>query len=256
LKEDGMKTTYSAPALEKGLDILEALAREPDSLSLTRLAAELGRSKSEIFRMVMVLLERGYVARDPDSDTLTLTDRLFTLGMRTPRARDLVSAAMPLMRALADETHFSLHLVVVSQGKTAVIGAVPGGRDFVFGLRLGFHRPALDATSGKVIIAYQNVRVQGEMIHEALPLMAKETDQAALMAELALIRADGFAHHKSRHFVGLMDLCCPVLDANDEAIASIIMAHMQSPGEEDKLIDHLPALRDLCRKASRAAGLA
>jgi DNA-binding IclR family transcriptional regulator len=251
-----MKPSYSAPALEKGLDILEALASQPEPLSLTRLAAELGRSKSEIFRMVMVLLERGYVARDQERDTLQLTDRLFTLGLRTPRARDLVSAAMPLMTGLAERTEFSLHLVVLHQGKTVVIGAAPGGRDLVFSLRLGFQRPALDATSGKVITAFQNAVMQDRLIREGLPLIPKGFDTLALADELSRTREAGFAYHESRHFVGLVDLCCPVLDGDGSAVASILMTCLRRPGEEVSLKDHLAQLQEVCAGAARAAGLA
>ncbi|MCB8876797.1 IclR family transcriptional regulator [Acidisoma silvae] len=251
-----MKSSYSAPALEKGLDILEALSVQAEPLSLTRLAAQLGRSKSEIFRMVMVLLERGYVSRDSDSDTLQLTDRLFTLGLRTPRARDLVSAAMPLMTDLADRTEFSLHLVVLHQGKTVVLGAAPGGRDLVFSLRLGFHRPALDATSGKVVMAFQKPVVRDAIIKEGAPLMPGGFDAAKLADDLARIRRDGFDYHESRHFVGLVDLCCPVLDGRGEAVASILMTCLRRPGEEVSLKDHLPALAEVCAGAARAAGLA
>lgn len=251
-----MNASYAAPALEKGLDILEALAAQPEPLSLTRLAAELGRSKSEIFRMVMVLLERGYVARDPESDTLRLTDRLFTLGLRTPRARDLVSAAMPLMAGLAERTEFSLHLVVLHLGKTVVIGAAPGGRDLVFSLRLGFHRPALDATSGKVVMAFQNAVVQDRLVREALPLMPPGFDTLALAEDLARIRAAGHDYHESRHFIGLVDLCCPVLDAEGHAVASILMTCLRRPGEEVKLQEHVAQLQEVCAAAARAAGLA
>jgi DNA-binding IclR family transcriptional regulator len=251
-----IKTTYAAPALEKGLDILEALSQQQQPLSLTRLAQELGRSKSEIFRMVMVLLERGYVARDADSDTLTLTNRLFTLGLRTPKARDLVAATMPLMTAFAEATDHSLHLVVVYEGKTVVIGAASGGSEISFRLRLGFHRPALDATSGKVIIAFQSQAVQEAMIRESLPLLTRGVDKAALRADLAGIREAGFLHHESRHFVGLVDLCCPILTGDGHAAASIIMACLRRQGEEDELMSRLPALKAVCNKAARHAGLA
>ena len=109
--------------------------------------------RSRTFRMIMVLLERGYLARDPDSDTLTLTDRLFTLGLRTP---------------LAEATEHSLHLGVVYQGQTVMIGAASGGSEISFRLKLGFHRPALDATSGKVILAFQSADVQEAMIETLL----------------------------------------------------------------------------------------
>ena len=60
-------TKYRAPALDKGLDILELLARTPGSLNLTEVAQGIGYSKSEIFRMLQVLEARGYLARK-DSD--------------------------------------------------------------------------------------------------------------------------------------------------------------------------------------------
>ena len=61
-------TRYSAPALEKGLDIIELLADHPEGLSLVELGRALGRTTNEIFRMVHVLLERGYLQREPGTD--------------------------------------------------------------------------------------------------------------------------------------------------------------------------------------------
>ena len=49
------KTGYAAPALEKGLDILELLASAEQSMTTGQIADALGRSKNEIFRMVFVL---------------------------------------------------------------------------------------------------------------------------------------------------------------------------------------------------------
>src|SRR5260221_11717883 len=54
-----------APALAKGLDLLEALAAEPNGISQKQLAARVGRSVGEIFRMLGVLEQRGYVIRNP-----------------------------------------------------------------------------------------------------------------------------------------------------------------------------------------------
>ena len=59
---------YSAPALEKGLDIVELLAAASTPLSTRAIAERIGRSKGEIFRMVFVLLQRGYLVRDATSD--------------------------------------------------------------------------------------------------------------------------------------------------------------------------------------------
>src|SRR5215472_10472639 len=57
------KMSYAAPALEKGLDILELLGRQRDGLTKSQLARSLDRSASEIFRMLVCLEQRGYVAQ-------------------------------------------------------------------------------------------------------------------------------------------------------------------------------------------------
>ena len=57
---------YAAPALEKGLDIMELLAREPDGLGLNEIARALQRTSSEIFRMVNALCRRGYIGQQGD----------------------------------------------------------------------------------------------------------------------------------------------------------------------------------------------
>ena len=54
---------YRAPALEKGLDILELLARATAPMTISQIASALGRSVSELFRMVIALEHRGYITQ-------------------------------------------------------------------------------------------------------------------------------------------------------------------------------------------------
>jgi hypothetical protein len=46
---------YAAPALDKGLDILEVLADAAQGMTLNGIAKVLNRTTSEIFRMVVTL---------------------------------------------------------------------------------------------------------------------------------------------------------------------------------------------------------
>ena len=131
------KLSYSAPALEKGLDILELLANAGRPLGTRQIAEELGRSKNEIVRMVHVLVGRGYLQRDEGGDGLLLSNKLFGLGMQTARARDLVGVAAPIVERFADEVHQAAHLVVAHRGETVSIAAASGGADMNFSLKLG-----------------------------------------------------------------------------------------------------------------------
>ena len=62
------KSLYRAPALEKGLDILELLADRPEGLSQSEIARALGRTVGEIFRMLNCLVERGFLSIQRPSD--------------------------------------------------------------------------------------------------------------------------------------------------------------------------------------------
>ncbi|MDF0603312.1 IclR family transcriptional regulator [Psychromarinibacter sp. C21-152] len=218
--------SYSAPALEKGLDILELLAVEGTALTTRQVGERLGRSKNEIFRMVHVLIQRGYIARAPDGEGLTLTNRLFALGMQTARMRDLIAVAGPVIERLADEIRQSVHLVVANRGETVVIGAASGGSEMTFSLKLGYRRPLVDAHSGLLLMAYQVPEVRQRMIEESIAVCQSEIDRAALENELNLLRREGSIINESRDIIGVTDIAAPIVLGNEEAIACIIVAYL------------------------------
>lgn len=238
--------TYAAPALGKGLDILELLAAEQETLTLKQIADALGRSKSEIFRMVMVLLERGYIARDAETDAFSLTNRLFDLGLRTPRVRDLLTEAVPVLARLAEDTGQTAHLVVLHKGETVVAAALPGRSDMSFTLRLGYRRIAVDATSGQVIIAFQPERMRRLLEAEARAHDAAKISEAELTASLDRIRAQGFEMHPSRDFVGITDICAPIIGPDGDAVASVIVSYVDRHGRPARHVEVLEQLRAAC----------
>src|SRR6185369_2085361 len=91
------ETRYNVPALEKGLDILELLARTSGPLNLTAIATALGRSTGEIYRVLQYLDHSGYIARADDSDTYSLSMKMFHLSHDNPPMRTLTAAAVPIM---------------------------------------------------------------------------------------------------------------------------------------------------------------
>ena len=236
---------YSAPALEKGLDILEFLAgRSP--ASVRDLAEALGRSKNEIFRMIHVLIARGYVQRDAETAELALTNKLFGLGLQTPQSRTLLEAALPEMEKLAAAVDQSPHLVVVHKGRTVTLGHSRASSDFTFNLKAGYGRLASDAATGKVILAFQPEDRRRQMLADCDRQSGNKIDRAKLERALGEIRARGYLLGKSTDFVGITDVCCPILDENGHAVAALIIAHIDRVNqniEEEKLLE---AVRTAC----------
>ena len=221
------EAAYSAPALEKGLDILELLAHEADGLSQIEIAQRLARSTGEIFRMLSVLESRDYLLRLQDG-TYRLSLRLFELAHQHPPLKRLLLVALPAMQDLALVSRQSTHLVIHYARQILVIAQVDSPEPMGFGVRLGAHFPFRpDRASSRVLSAFQPVAIQDELISELLANSATRISAAKVRAELARIRRLGFYMAQSDTTSGVTDLCAPIFDFSDGAVAALTVPYLQ-----------------------------
>jgi DNA-binding IclR family transcriptional regulator len=220
-KNAGSKRAYSAPALEKGLDILELLAEEPAGLSLTEIAQKLDRSVGQIFRMLFVLEQRDYLTIDPLSENYKLSFRLFKLAHRHTPIKRLSAAAGPVMRSLARKIHQSLHLAVYYRGRCIVMvqEASPGPTGF--NVRLGAEIQLLKSCSGHVLLAYSDDETRERMLSEASRSERRLIGKTELKKVLANVREQGFECMDSAITYGVKDIGFPVYDFDDHVVAAL-----------------------------------
>jgi len=207
------KTLYSAPALEKGLDVIELLAQEPHGLSLQEVAQRLDRSPNELYRMLDVLVRRGYLARRPDA-TYVLTLRLFELAHRHPPMGRLLDVAMPHMQELARLTGQSNHLCVHHDQRLVVLARAEPPEPMSASFRQGAHFPFHDdRVSARVISAFQPADKRGPYLAELLAdEKPGEARRRALGKRLDEIRARGYDEGPSDTVAGVVDICFPIFD--------------------------------------------
>lgn len=222
---EGDGRRYRAPALEKGLDILELLASVEEPLTLTQIVTRLGRSHGELFRMVQVLEFRGYLEQDPANDGYRLTDRLFSLGMQQPRTRNLIELALPVMRRLAQEIGQSCHLALHTQGEMVVVARMESSEQLGFSVRVGYRKPLMQAASGAVLYAFQpdDVRRRWEA------LLRPKPGAAALQAfrdHADEVRQRHVELTPSQFVAGVTDISAPVMRGG-AAAAALTMPYLE-----------------------------
>lgn len=217
-KTNGVDPRYRAPALEKGLDILELLAAEPRPMTLTTIVNSLGRSHGELFRMVQVLEHRGYIEQDSSNEGYRLTDRLFSLGMQQPRTKNLIEVALPVMRELAASVRQSCHLALHTRGEMVVVARMESGEQLGFSVRVGYRRPMMQAASGAVLYAFQpdDVRQRWEAYFEPTP---GAEELAAFRAHADSIRERHVELTPSKFVAGVTDISAPVMRGGIAAAA-------------------------------------
>lgn len=142
---------YSAPALDKALDILELLAGQSEPMTQTAIADAVGRNVSQIYRVLATLERRGYLLRDPASGLYGLSMALFDLAHRHPPLRGLVQAAAAPMRRLADAVRQSCNLGVVDGGAVRILAQAESPADFGFRVRVGALFPLESTAAGAVL---------------------------------------------------------------------------------------------------------
>lgn len=211
---------YRAPALDKGLDILELLASEEEGLSQAEIAKALGRTPNEQYRMLERLVRRGYVARNA-SDRYELTLKLFGLAHYHRPIRRLVSQATPLMRDLAARTMQSNHLAVYDRAGVTVIAQMDAPGYWGLAIRVGARVNLYNTGSGHVLLAFRSAEARALMIDEQEGADEEQGPPDDLEDRLAQICQRGYEVMPSQQSAGVYNLSAPVLGADGAALACL-----------------------------------
>jgi len=217
---------YPTPALEKGLDILELFAKEPAGLTKSDVARRLGRTISEIFRMLSCLEDRGYISQSRDGERFRLTLRLFELAHEYPPTKRLITEALPIMQKVAHELNQSCHLGVLDGGDVVIIAQVDSPLSSGFYVKAGAVVDLMHAATGHVILAHQTAEVSSR----AIQIWSERNKAHAprdLAAHLTRIKHRGFEQRRSYEVDGVVNVSFPVLDDRGHAIAAITIPFLQ-----------------------------
>jgi len=176
---------YTAPALDKGLDILELLAETTGALSQSEIAEATGRSTGQIFRVLSTLERRGYLFRDKQSGLYALSMKLFELAHRHPPLRGLVGVALPIMQQLAHDARQSCNLAVLDGTEVRVIAQVESPADFGFRVRVGASFDVATTTGAVLSADTDDIVVRSETLQPGItdvvaPVRTAEGTIAAL----------------------------------------------------------------------------
>ncbi len=213
---------YSAPALEKGLDILELLSLSATEMSLSQIATGVGRSKNEIFRMMIVLEERQFIGRTA-GDYYYLTDRLSVLGSNRSKHNRLAEVAMPVLSGLTEKTSFSCHLSVLQNDVVLVVAQAEAAKGYSISVQVGHRSPVADSSAGVCMLAAagpENDRAPNLVLSQADSSKAPQ-HSAAAPPEIQLTEMP------NPELPGITELSAPIIGTpGGPAIAAITIPFM------------------------------
>ena len=243
---------YSAPALEKAIDIIELLAREPNGLTVSEIATHLSRSISELFRVIVVLDRRGWLRKDPASDRYRVTYKLLETAHRATPAQELTNVAASLMHALAATAMQSCHLVVRNGASGLIVLRQESPGPTGFAVRLGTSIALATNCSGHVLLAFMGEDARSAILDETMDT----ANRATLDAHLAKIRARGHEWVESNRMAGVSDISCPIFGYDGLVVAALTIPFLAVIDETPHISadEALVALQSTATAISQALG--
>ncbi|WP_026971436.1 IclR family transcriptional regulator [Aliagarivorans marinus] len=227
--ESSASKKYAVPALEKGLDVLEFLVTQELPRSQTEIAAALGRSPNEIYRVLVSLEGRGYLLRDELSGKYQATLKIYNLSRRISPIDKMRQCALPHMEDLAFSSGHSCHLCMLYQSQTMVIVHARSHGPVSISIAEGSLFSTTATTSGRVLLANSNPEVR-DMILERDEHFTKlsKTGQKALLDQLSEIREQGYHTADSEFTEGVCDTAVLVGEPEGFIIASLAVSSLNT----------------------------
>lgn len=238
-------TRRNSSGLARDLEILELLAGEDAQgeagLGVTAIATATGRDKGAISRALATLGHFGFVERIEESRTYRLGPRIFAMASRSAETA-LTQRIRPALRQIALATGETSHLCVLRGGNVLTIASELSPHQIRTNGWEGVTTSAWRTPSGRVLLsdwdAASITRWYGEHGTDApvldddpramYPILDEPThervlvrDLESLLAQVTLIRQQGFALSDEELESGVVAASAPIRDFTGHVIAAI-----------------------------------
>ncbi|MCW9705257.1 IclR family transcriptional regulator [Fodinibius salsisoli] len=219
------KNSYQAPALEKGLDILEHLSLEGASLSQTEIANGIGRSTNEIYRMLVSLEERGYLIREEVSGKYRLSLKLFNLSHRHSPVDEIRRVSEYPMQELSEITKQSCHLSIIYLDQLMVIYQSKSPGPISLSVEEGSLFPLLLTASGRTLLAFMDEERRQNILDRSTEFQEYSSkEQKDFIDSLTQIRKQGYYAKQSDVSQGVTDVVVPIGNSDTKLFASLAVS--------------------------------
>ena len=208
-------------SVARALAILEELSE--GELGVTELGRRLGVHKATASRLVATLAERGLVERNPSTEKYRLGFGLVHLAGAAMAGLDLVHQARPILQETAERTRETVNLAVLESDGVMHIDQIAGTRSIVSVSWVGRRTPHHCTSTGKVLLAFLEDGERERLLSVPLERRTPNTivDPGALRAQLAEVRARGYAYTVEELEEGLNAVAAPVRRADGEVVAAV-----------------------------------
>lgn len=227
-----------APALARGLKILEILAGADEELPFSSLKQESKIPTPSLWRLLHVLRENEYVIYDPERHTYRLGYKFLHMGNVLLDRMGFRPEARNYLRKLAELTGETAEFSGRLRDELVLLDQEEGHQAVRLYSRIGSTYPYFHATApGKVYLAQMpEEKLESVIERIGLPSITEftVTDLDALKKELKKIRSQGYAVDNQEMRLGVFRVAAPVFDGSGRTVGCLGVAGPSFRFDKDK----------------------
>jgi DNA-binding IclR family transcriptional regulator len=223
--DDGRAGGPLMGTVAKALSLLDCFSGSKPEIGLSDFARLSGNDKATTRRLLVALLEAGFVEQAAESRAYRLGPAVLRLARVRETHLPIEAVVRPVLAALAEATGETAHFSLVSGSALATIAFAESSRAnrvrFEPGELIPFHATA----SGIAYLAF-TPRTADRVLEQTLTSYTDDTvvDAETLRRRLEKARRDGFAASRNGYEDGVFGLAAPVFDRDGTAIGAIAVA--------------------------------
>jgi IclR family transcriptional regulator, pca regulon regulatory protein len=231
-------------SLARGLDVIGAFSELHMTMTLAEIAAQTGLARPTAHRLLMTLVELGFVRQA--GAAFTLTPRVLDLGYAFVSAQGLWEIARPHLQDLVASTGESSSMAQLDGSDIVYTARVAVPKIIALRVEIGTRFPAVVTSQGKVLLAaLDEAALEAALrVPSRSRVVIADRDPDSLRAALRRVRDDGWALADEELAPGVRSIAAPVYDASGVARAAVNVTVHAAETSVAELVDaHLPALR-------------
>ncbi len=246
-----MSNPNGTQAVDRAARLLSEVVQAADPVTFAELTAVSGLAKSTTSRLLLAL-ERNHLVRRDDHGRFLPGELFVSFAGRGGEAVSLIAIAQPFLDRLARSTGETINLGVAAGHRVNHIAQVDcayliGGTNWI-GHTVPLHASGL----GKVLLAHGAATLPpGDL---AACTGQTITGREALRAELAAVRARGYAVTDEELETGLIAFAAPVFRYDGTVVAALSVSAPTSRTTSQSAADAIAHCRDEAAGLSAALG--
>jgi len=203
-------------------ELLEVFGEHQGQMSLSALAAKVGRPKSSVHRGLATLIGIGFVEQDPSTAHYRLTLKMWRIGMAALADFDLVTLSRPHLERLMTAADETVHLSMLDpSGDVIYVAKVESARSIRVQTQLGKLNPSHLTATGRAIIAFRKDMTEKVLARPLKPVTPLSiVDPKRVRAVLDDVARKGVAITKGENHVEMGGIAAPIRDHSGEVVAS------------------------------------